>query len=223
MRIKLALNAFIKFLCGLLLVGVLLFVPAGGFSFFNAWLLIALLFGPMVFLGIFLFWKAPELLAKRLDTKEKEATQKLVVSLSGIVFLAGFILAGLDFRFGWTQMPKALVGLGSALLLVSYALYAEVIRENAYLSRTITVQEGQRVIDTGLYGIVRHPMYSATLLLFLSFALVLGSLWTFLCFLFFIPIFVLRIFGEEKLLSKELSGYDNYRKNVKFRLIPFVW
>lgn len=223
MRLKLAVNALVKFFCGLILVGLLLFLPAGSFSFLNGWLLIALLFIPMIFLGIFLLWKEPQLLAKRLDSKESESSQKLVVSLSGIVFIAGFTVAGLDFRFGWSQMPTALVWFGSALLLVSYALYAEVMRENAYLSRTVKVQEGQKVIDTGLYGSVRHPMYSTTLCLFLSFALVLGSFWALLCFLIFIPIFVLRIFGEEKLLSKELYGYEEYQKKVRFRLIPFVW
>lgn len=223
MRLKLALNALVKFFCGLMLVGLLLFLPAGSSSFFNGWLLIALLFIPMIILGILLLWKEPQLLAKRLDSKEKESSQKLVVSLSGLVFIGGFIVAGLDFRFGWSEMPEALVLLGSVLLLVSYGLYAEVMRENAYLSRTVTVQKGQTVVDTGLYGVVRHPMYSATLCLFLSFALVLGSFWSLLCFLFFIPIFVLRIFGEEKLLTKELSGYEEYRKKVRFRLIPFVW
>lgn len=223
MRARLAIRALIKYLIGLILVGILLFIPAGTFRYFQAWLFVVLLFVPMLLLGIFLLIRSPELLQKRLEAKEKEKTQKAVVAIFAILFVIGFIIAGLDHRYGWSHFPAILLVFGSLLLLGSYALYAEVIRENAYLSRTICVQEGQRVVDTGLYGIVRHPMYSATLLLFLSFAIVLGSLWTSLCFLLFVPLFVLRIQNEEKVLLQELNGYDSYRKKVKYRLIPFLW
>ncbi len=223
MRARLAIGALIKYLLGLIFVGLLLFVPAGTFRFFQAWLFIALLFVPMLLLGVVLLIWSPRLLQKRLESKEVEKTQKAVVGAFAFLFVAGFIVAGLDHRFGWSHFPAFLLVLGSVLLLISYALYAEVIRENAYLSRTIRVQEGQSVVDTGLYAIVRHPMYSATLLLFLSFAIVLGSLWTFLCFLLFIPLFAIRIQNEEKVLLKDLNGYDLYRKKVKYRLIPFIW
>lgn len=223
MKFTLALNAAIKFLCGLILVGVLLFVPAGSFSYYNAWLFIALLFVPMLFLGIYLLVREPDLLKKRLDTKEKLRTQKGVVALSGVLFVVGFVLAGLDYRFGWSEFPFIVVGIGAVLLLLSYGLYFEVMRENAYLSRTITVQAGQKVVDTGLYGFIRHPMYLVTLILFLSFSMVLGSLPTLICFVCFIPVFFLRILDEERLLSKDLLGYDAYQKKVKYRLIPFIW
>lgn len=223
MRARLAIRALIKYLIGLILVGILLFIPAGTFRYFQSWLFIVLLFVPMLLLGIFLLIRSPELLQKRLESKEGEKTQKAVVGAFAFLFVAGFIVAGLDHRFGWSHFPAFLLVLGSVLLLMSYALYAEVIRENAYLSRTIRVQEGQSVVDTGLYAIVRHPMYSATLLLFLSFAIVLGSHWTFLCFLLFIPLFAIRIQNEEKVLLKDLNGYDLYRKKVKYRLIPFIW
>ncbi len=223
MRIRLAISAFTKFLIGLLFVGLLLFLPAGSFRFYNAWLLIALLFIPMLILGIFLLWKLPELLQRRLESKEKENTQKGVVGCSGLLFIVGFVIAGLDFRFEWSRIPGPLVIAASVLLLISYALYAEVMRENVYLSRTVKVEEGQAVVDTGLYGFVRHPMYAVTLVLFLSFSLVLGSLWSFLCFLGFVPLFIVRILNEEKVLGKELNGYREYCKKVKYRLIPFVW
>ena len=177
----------------------------------------------MLLLGIVLFLKSPELLAKRLDVKEKQGAQKGVVAASGLLFLVGFIVAGLDFRFGWTRVPLWAVAVASVILLVAYALYGEVMRENAYLSRTIKVEEGQKVVETGLYGIVRHPMYAVTVWLFLAIPIVLGSWWSFLCFLPYVAVIVVRIINEEKLLTKELEGYKDYKKRVKYRLIPFVW
>ena len=223
MRLKLAVNALMKYLMGLLFIGMLLFLSAGSFLYFNAWLFILLLFVPMFFLGTVLLIRAPGLLAKRLEHKESQATQRGVVLSSAVLFFIGFLIAGFGFRFGWPGLPAAAVVTGSVLLLVSYALYAEVMRENAYLSRTVEIQQGQTVVDTGLYGVVRHPMYSATLLLFLSFALVLGSLWTLLCFLGFIPLFAVRILNEEKVLANGLDGYADYNKKVKYRLVPFLW
>lgn len=223
MRMRLAIRALIKYLAGLILVGILLFVPAGSFRYDEAWLFIALLFVPMLLLGIVLLIRSPELLQKRLESKEEEKTQKGVLGIFAFLFVLGFILAGLDYRFDWSRFHPIIPKIGSVFLLVCYALYAEVIRENAYLSRTIHVQEGQRVIDTGLYAFVRHPMYTVTLLLFLSFAVVLNSLWTLFCFLLFIPLFVIRILNEEKVLLKDLQGYASYREKVKYRLIPFIW
>ena len=223
MKASLAVNALIKYLLGLIFVGFLLFLPAGSFAFFNGWLFVLLLFVPMLILGIILLIKSPDLLEKRLNSREKEETQKGVVGFSALVFLLGFILSGLDFRFGWSRIPSWLVCFGSILLLASYALYAEVMRENAYLSRTIEVQDGQKLVSTGLYGVVRHPMYSATLLLFLSFALVLGSFVTLLCFLLFVPLFIVRILNEEKVLGEGLDGYKDYCVKVKYRLFPFIW
>lgn len=220
---RLALSAIFKFLCGLFLVGLLLFLPAGSFGFMNAWLFIGLLFLPMLILGVVLLIKSPALLEKRLNVKEQERTQRGVVAASGLLFLVGFIVAGLDFRFGWTHVPLWLVIVASALLLVSYALYAEVMRENAYLSRTIEVSDGQRVIDTGLYGIVRHPMYAVTVWLFLSIPLVLGSFFALLCFLPYIPLIMVRIHNEEKVLEEGLWGYREYKERVRYRLFPFVW
>ena len=222
-KTKLLLSALTKFLVGLVLVGAILFLPAGSFSFRGGWLFIALLFIPMIFLGAALFIKAPDLLAKRLDAKEKENTQKGVVALSGLLFLAGFIIAGLDYRFGWSHVPTWLVIVASVILLASYALYAEVMRENAYLSRTIEVQEGQKVVSSGLYGIVRHPMYAVTIWLFLSIPLVLGSFFSLLCFLPYPIIMVVRILNEEKVLAEGLDGYADYKKKVNYRLIPFIW
>lgn len=223
MRLKLAVNALIKYLCGIILVGLLLFLPVGSFCFWNAWLLLGLLFIPMFFLGLVLLFKAPDLLKRRLDSKEKQGTQKGVVRFSALLFVLGFMIAGLDFRFGWSDLPLYIVIAASVLLVISYALYAEVMRENAYLSRTVKVVEGQTVVDSGLYGLIRHPMYFVTLLLFLSFALVLGSLWSLLCFSGFFPLFVVRILNEEKVLRRELDGYTDYCEKVKYRLIPFVW
>ncbi len=222
-KTKLFLSALTKFLCGLVLVGALLFLPAGSFAFVGGWIFIGLLFIPMLILGAVLLIKSPELLEKRLDAKEKENTQKGVVALSGLLFLAGFIIAGLDYRFGWSHVPTWLVIVASVILLASYALYAEVMRENAYLSRTIEVQEGQKVISTGLYGIVRHPMYAVTIWLFLSIPLVLGSFFSLLCFLPYPIIMAVRILNEEKVLTKGLDGYADYKKKVKYRLIPFIW
>lgn len=220
---KLLLNASTKYLLGLLMICLLLFWPAGTLEYWNGWLLIALLFLPMLVLGVVLFFKAPQLLEKRLSTKEKQREQKQVVALSGLVFLGGFLLCGLDFRFGWSQMPVGVAAAASVIFLISYGLYAEVMRENAYLSRTVEVQEGQKVIDTGLYGLVRHPMYTATLGLFLSMPLVLGSFYGFLCFLLYPLVIFKRIKNEEQLLEQELEGYAEYKQKVKHRLIPFLW
>lgn len=220
---KLFFSAIAKFLAGVLLVGLLLFLPAGTLAYFNGWLLMGILFIPMFFAGIVMMVKNPALLAKRLDAKEKQKGQGTVVKLSGLMFLCGFILAGLGHRFSWYILPRGVAIAAAVLFLVAYILYAEVLRENTYLSRTIEVQEGQRVIDTGLYGIVRHPMYSVTLLLFLSMPLVLGSLYAFVVFLAYPFIIAARIRGEEAFLEKELDGYAAYKQKVKYRLIPFIW
>lgn len=220
---KLLFGAVTKFIIGLALVGVLLFLPAGGFCYINGWIFIGLLFIPMLILGVVLFIRSPDLLKKRLNAKENENTQKGVVAVSGLLFVAGFIVAGLDFRFGWSRVPRLVVIIASVILLISYALYAEVMRENAYLSRTIEVTAEQQVIDTGLYGIVRHPMYAVTIWLFLSIPIVLGSWWSLICFLPYIAVIVVRIKNEEKLLEKELKGYREYKSRVKYRLLPFVW
>ena len=220
---KLFVQAITKFTLGVLLVGVLIFLPAGTFQFFHGWLFMGILFIPMFTAGIVMMIKNPELLKKRLNAKEKQAEQSLVVKLSGLMFLSGFIVAGFGFRFGWYILPKGVVYTGAALFLLAYLLYAEVLRENTYLSRTIEVQENQKVIDTGLYGIVRHPMYSATVLLFLSMPIVLGSPFSFIIFLTYPLIIAKRIKGEEEFLEKELAGYREYKQKVKYRLIPFVW
>lgn len=219
----LLVQALIKFLAGLILFGLLLFLPAGTFEYWNAWVLIAALFGPMLVLGAVLLIKSPELLAKRLASKEKESQQKTVVALSALMFLASFILAGLDFRYGWTSLPSWTVWAATGVLLLSYLMYAEVMRENAYLSRTIEVQDNQKVIDTGLYGIVRHPMYSATVFLFLSMPLILGSMMSFVVMLVYIPIINARIKNEEKVLSEGLPGYQEYKQKVRSKVIPFIW
>lgn len=220
---KLLCNALIKLLCGLLLISLLIFLPAGTLRYFNGWLLLGALFVPILILGVVLLIKSPDLLAKRLDVREKQSAQKRVVSLSALLFLFGFLAAGLDFRFGWTHVPFPVVLIASAVFLCSYGLYAEVMRENAYLSRTVKVEEGQRVIDTGLYGVVRHPMYFATVLLFLAMPLILGSWISFLIFLIYPVLIALRIRDEELLLERELAGYSEYKTRVKYRLIPFVW
>ena len=223
MSVKLFFGAVFKFILGVALVGALIFLPAGTLDFPNGWLLMAILFIPMFFAGIVMMIKAPKLLESRLDAKEKQKEQSLVIKLSGLMFLTGFILAGLDFRFGWIVLPSG-VSIGAAVLFVlSYILYAEVLRENAYLSRTVKVEAGQKVVDTGLYSIVRHPMYSVTLLLFLSMPIVLGSLCSFFVFLAYPFIIAKRIKNEEKLLSDELDGYCEYKQKVRYRLIPFVW
>ncbi len=223
MRIKLFIQAIFKFLLGVVLVGALIFLPAGTLLFPNGWLLMGILFLPMFFAGIVMLIKNPALLEKRLDAKEKLTDQALVVKLSGLMFIAGFVLAGIGFRLSWYILPTAASLFGAVLFLLAYILYAEVLRENAYLSRTICVQEGQKLIDTGLYGIVRHPMYSATLFLFLSMPIVLGSVYSILIFLLYPFIIAKRIIGEEKFLEKELPGYADYKKRVKYRLIPFIW
>ncbi len=223
MSVKLFFQAIFKFLFGIILVGMLVFLPAGTIKFFNGWLLMGVLFVPMFFAGIVMMIKNPKLLIKRLNAKEKQKEQDLVVKLSGLMFLAGFVVAGLDFRFGWFPLPLPVVIIGAVLFILAYVLYAEVMRENTFLSRTIEVQENQRVIDTGLYGIVRHPMYTATIILFLSMPLVLGSLFSFIIFLTYPLIIAKRIKNEEELLEKELKGYKKYKEKVKYRLIPFIW
>ena len=223
MTSKLFISAIAKFLLGVLLVGLLLFLPAGTFDYIQGWILIAILFVPMFGAGIVMMIKNPSLLEKRLDAKEKRSKQSAVVKLSGLMFLCGFIVAGLGVRFDWYMLPLPISVLGATLFLIAYILYAEVLRENTYLSRTIEVQEGQKVIDTGLYGIVRHPMYSATLLLFLSMPIVLGSVWSFLIFLAYPFIIAARLKDEEKFLEEELEGYREYKEKVKYRLIPFIW
>ena len=223
MKIKLLFNALIKFLCGLFLVGLLIFLPAGTLHYANGWLFIGMLFIPILILGIVLLIKAPALLEKRLNARERESTQRGIIALSGLLFPAGFIVAGLDYRFGWSHIPLPVVIAASVILLAAYVLYAEVMRENAYLSRTIEIQEGQRVVDTGLYGIVRHPMYAVTIWLFLAIPLVLGSWFSLLCFLHYPFLMIIRIRNEEKVLSEGLDGYETYKKKVKYRLIPFVW
>ena len=220
---KLMLEALSKFICGLLLVGLLIFLPAGTFSYTYGWLLIGLLFAPMLIAGFVMLAKSPEFLKKRLDAKEKQGTQKGVVAFSGLMFIAGFVVAGLDFRFGWSMMPGWVIILASVLFLIAYALYAEVMRENAYLSRTIKVEEGQTVVDTGMYGIVRHPMYAVTILLFMVIPLVLGSWYALIAFAFYPGVIVVRLKDEEALLTRELPGYVDYKQKVKYRLIPFVW
>jgi len=220
---KLLANALIKFTCGLLMVALLIFLPAGTLRFMNGWLLIGLLFVPMLIAGFVMYFKNPAFLEKRLDVKEKQATQKGVIAFSGLMFVGGFIVAGLDYRFGWSMVSKPILVAASVLFLLSYALYAEVMRENAYLSRTIKVEEGQTVVDTGLYGIVRHPMYMATILLFLMIPVVLGSWYALIVFAFYPAIIIVRLKDEEELLTRELHGYEDYKKKVKYRILPFVW
>jgi len=223
MNTKLFLSAILKFALGVVLIGALLFLPAWTFSYPQAWLLMGILFIPMFLAGLVMMAKNPNLLRSRLNAKEKQREQSLVVKLSGLMFLCGFILAGLSYRFGWLMLPRWVSILGAALFLVSYALYAEVLRENTWLSRTIEVQEGQTVVSDGLYGVVRHPMYAVTLLLFLSMPLVLGSAPAFLVFLAYPAIITKRIRNEEDVLTKELPGYAEYMQKVRWRLIPFVW
>ena len=216
-------QAMAKFTLGVVLIGALLFLPAGTWNYPGARRLMVILFSPMFLAGLVMMWKNPELLKKRLQAKEKEQEQSTVVKLSGLMFLTGFILAGLDFRFGWLPLPGWISTAATVAFLVSYAIYAEVLRENTYLSRTIEVQQGQKVIDTGLYGIVRHPMYSATVILFLSMPLVLGSLIAFLVFLAYPVIIAKRIRNEEQVLSEGLPGYAEYCRKVRWRLLPLVW
>ena len=205
------------------MVGILLFVPAGTFNYWNAWLFMGILFIPMFIAGIILMIKNPMLLKSRLDVREKENEQKQVILYSGLMFLAGFIIAGLNYRFSWITIPNIIVIISSILFIISYILYAEVLRENTYLSRTIEVQKNQKVVDTGLYGIVRHPMYTITIILFLTMPLILGSIISFIIFLIYPFIISKRIKNEEEVLERDLKGYKEYKKKVKYKLIPFIW
>ena len=220
---KLFFEALFKFLLGVVLIGLFIFLPAGTFNYLNGWIFMGVLFVPMFIAGIIMMIKNPKLLASRLDAKEKQKEQGLVIKLSGLMFILGFVLAGLDFRFKWFQLPPVISYVASVIFILSYLMWAEVLRENTYLSRTIKVLEGQNVVDSGLYGIIRHPMYSATIILFLSMPLILGSLISFFIFLLYPVLIIIRIINEEKLLEKELIGYSEYKKKVKYRLIPFIW
>ncbi len=220
---KLFISALTKMLFGIALIGAMLFLPAWTFFYPGAWLFLGLLFFPMLLIGLVLFIKAPALLKKRLDFKEKEKTQKGIIALSGLMFPLGFVISALDFRFGWSSVPTYAVLIASVLFLLGYGMYGEVLRENAYLSRTVEVQEGQTVVSTGLYGIVRHPMYLATLLMFLPIPLILGSVWGLLCFAPYPAMIAVRILNEEKLLAEQLAGYKEYKTKVKYRLIPLIW
>lgn len=220
---KLLYQAILKFILGVAIVGILLFLPAGTFYYWNAWLLMGILFIPMFFAGIVMMVKNPELLKKRLNAKEEQPEQSLVIKLSGLMFILGFVIAGLNFRFKWIMLSDWISWVGVAIFLFSYLLYAEVLRENTYLSRTIEVQKGQKVIDTGLYGIVRHPMYTVTIFLFLSMPLVLGSIISFVVFLAYPIIIAKRIRNEETVLEKNLDGYIEYKKKVRYKVIPFLW
>lgn len=223
MNIKLFFEAILKYILGVVLVGLLIFIPAGTLKYINGWLLMVLLFIPMFIAGIVMMINSPELLKSRLDVKEKESEQKEVVLFSAIMFLTGFVVAGLDYRYGWIEIPNIVVLIASIIFLASYIIYAEVLRENAFLSRTIVVKKKQNLIDTGLYGVVRHPMYMVTIFLFLSIPLILGSIISFMIFLVYPFIISKRIKNEEEVLEKELKGYSEYKKKVKYRIIPFIW
>ncbi len=223
MTFKIFINAIIKFILGVVLVGAMLFLPARTFNYPKAWLFMGILFVPMLIAGIVMMGENPELLRKRLNAKEKQNEQSLVIKLSGLMFIVGFVIAALDFRFSWIVLPDIVSYIAVGVFLLAYVMYAEVMRENTYLSRTVEIQENQKVIDTGLYGIVRHPMYSATVVLFLAIPLVLGSLVSFTVFLAYPFIIATRIKNEEKVLTAELEGYAKYKEKVKYRLIPFVW
>ncbi|MBQ6539621.1 MAG: isoprenylcysteine carboxylmethyltransferase family protein [Oscillospiraceae bacterium] len=216
-------DAVIKLVSGVIIVGVLLFVPAGTLAWKNGWLFMELLFIPMLIAGLVMYFKAPELLRSRLNAKETQTEQKLVILLSGLMFIASFVIAGLNYRFRWIVMPGWTVIAAAVIFLLSYLMFGEVLRENEYLSRTVEVREGQKVVDTGLYGVVRHPMYSATVIMFLCMPLILGSILSFIVMLAYIPIIVKRIGNEEQVLERELEGYGEYKEKVKYRLIPFVW
>ena len=220
---KLFIQAIIKYILGVVSIGALLFIPACSFEYWNGWLFIGLLFIPMFIAGIILMIKNPELLRKRLNAKEKENEQKEVILFSGLMFLSGFIIAGLNYKYNWIEVPNIVVIISSILFIIAYILYAEVLRENTYLSRTIEVQENQKVVDTGMYGIVRHPMYAVTILLFLTMPLILGSIISFIIFLIYPFIIGKRIKNEEEVLEKDLKGYTEYKKKVKYKLIPFIW
>ena len=223
MDTKLFLQALSKFLIGLIIICMLLFIPAGTLNYPNGWLFIALLFIPMFIAGIIMFIMAPDLLRRRLNAKEEEEEQKLVLLLSGIMFLLAFILAGLNFRFGWFKLPAIAIIMASIIFLIAYAMYAEVLRENEYLSRTVEVSENQKVVDTGLYGLVRHPMYTSTIFLFLSMPLVLDSILSFIVMLIYPTIIIFRIRNEEEVLEKDLDGYKEYKEKVKYKLFPYLW
>lgn len=223
MNIKLFFQAIIKFILGIIIILLLIFIPAGTIKYLNGWIFMGILFIPMLIAGIIMMIKNPELLKSRLDAKEKQKEQGLLIKISGLMFIAGFIVAGLDFRFNWFSLPPLITYIAIGLFLLSYIMWGEVLRENTYLARTIKVTDGQKVIDTGLYRIVRHPMYLATLVLFLSMPLVLGSLISFFIFLIYPILIIFRIIHEEKFLEKELEGYIDYKKKVRYRLIPFIW
>lgn len=223
MNKKLFFQALSKFLIGLIIICILLFIPAGTLDYPNGWLFIALLFIPMFFAGIIMLFKSPDLLRRRLNAKESEDEQKTVILVSGIIFLLAFILAGLNFRFGWFKLPTIVIIIASIIFLLAYIMYAEVLRENEYLSRTVEVSENQKVVDSGLYGIVRHPMYTSTIFLFLSMPLVLDSIFSFIVMLVYPIIIIFRIRNEEKVLENELIGYKEYKEKVKYKLIPYLW
>jgi len=220
---KLFIQGFSKFAIGFLLIAALIFIPAWSISYWQGWLFMGVLFLPMFFVGVVMFFKSPDLLRKRLNNKENEEEQKVVVIFSIIIFISTFILAGLNFKFKWILLPDVVSYIAAAIFLIGYVLYAEVLRENAFLSRTIEVQENQKVIDTGLYGLVRHPMYMSTIFLFLSIPLILGSLFSFIIMLLYIPIITKRIRNEEKVLAKSLDGYADYMKRIKYKIIPYIW
>ena len=223
MDIKLFFQALSKFLIGLIIICILIFIPAGTVNYPNGWLFIALLFIPMFFAGIIMLFKSPDLLRRRLNAKEEEDEQKTVILISGIIFLLTFILAGLNFRFGWFKLPTVVIIITSVIFLIAYIMYAEVLRENEYLSRTVEVSENQKVVDSGLYGLVRHPMYTSTIFLFLSMPLVLDSMLSFIVMLVYPIIIIFRIRNEEKVLENELIGYKEYKEKVKYKLIPYLW
>ena len=223
MNERLLLEALIKFISGVIILGLLLFLPAWTIFWVNAWIFMALLFIPMFLALILMYFKEPELLKNRLKSKENQTEQKNVIIYSAVMFLAAFIIAGLNYNFKWVELPKFFVILGIVVFILSYLMFGEVLRENKYLSRTVEVQEGQNVVDTGLYGIIRHPMYSSTIFLFLSMPLILGSPLSFLIMIFYIPIIVKRIENEEMVLEKELNGYKNYKEKVKYKIIPYIW
>ena len=222
-RGAIALNGLVKYIVGLGIMALLLFLPAGTINYCGGWRLLVLLFVPMFIFGIMLVIASPDLLARRLKSKEKRSVQSGIIRLSGLMFVVGFVVAGLDFRFGWSSVPQMVIYVAEALFLISYILYAEVMRENEWLSRTIEVSAGQKVVSTGLYGIVRHPMYTATLLLFLTMPLILGSWWALAIFALYIPMIVVRIIDEERLLHQELDGYSDYCRRIRWRLLPFIW
>lgn len=223
MNRNLLIQALVKLSAGIILVGLMVFLPAGSFGYWQGWLLMGVLFVPMLIVGVVMMIKNQGLLRKRLDAKEKEGEQKRVVALSGVLFIVSFVTAGLNWRYGWWMLPEWAVWTAAAIFILSYILYAEVLRENEYLSRTIEVQKGQKVIDTGLYGIVRHPMYLATVIMFLSMPLVLGSPISFVIMIGYFPVIAKRIRNEEMVLAAGLDGYKEYQMRVKYKVIPFIW